>query len=193
MGRIELLPGFAFFLAWLAWLGGAELFWWYLVAAALHEAAHAAAIYLFGGRILKARLGFGDAYLRTSLLPPRAAFWCALTGPAVNLLCALTLGRAVPAFAAISLLLGAYNLLPVWPLDGGRMVNSLLTALFPAARAERLCCVSGAVACAGLLGVGVWLYAVRGAGIWPLFAAGCLTVRVISLRVGARYSVRSMG
>lgn len=193
MRRIELSPGFAFFLAWLAWLGGAELFWWYLVAAALHEAAHAAAIYLFGGRILQVRLGFGDAYLRTSLLPPRAAFWCALTGPAANLLCALTLGRAVPAFAAISLLLGVYNLLPVWPLDGGRMVNSLLTALFPDARAERLCCMIGAVACALLLGVGVWLYVVEGAGIWPLFAAGCLTARVICLRIRARYSTRSMG
>ena len=82
MLRIELSAGFLFFLALLAHWDAGGVFWPYLAAAALHEAAHIAAICAFGGRVHSLRLGFGDAQLQTGLLPERALFWCAAAGPA---------------------------------------------------------------------------------------------------------------
>ena len=176
MRRIELSAGFLFFLALLAQWDACGIFWPYLAAAALHEAAHIAAICAFGGRIHSLRLGFGDAQLRTGLLPDRALFWCAAAGPAVNLLCGLTLGARAPVFSALSLLLGLYNLLPVAPLDGSQLLRIALTHLSPA-RGAMLAHLIGCACAAALLALSVYGARTLSTGPWPVLAAALLAVR----------------
>ena len=99
----------------------------FLCALLLHEAGHAIVLRLVHVRVKAVRLGFGDVEMETAPLGYWEELLSAWAGPCVNFLLYLALWRIAPAFAAVNLLLGAYNLLPVLPLDGGRM---LLAALY---------------------------------------------------------------
>ncbi len=110
----------------------------------LHELGHALACRSVGGRaerILLWPLG-GVAYVRPPQRPG-ALLWSIAAGPLVNLalgllaiLGLLALGyaqphwvdirQAVTALAAINIGLFVFNMLPVYPLDGGQLLRALL-------------------------------------------------------------------
>jgi Zn-dependent protease len=109
----------------------------------------------------------------------------ALAGPAVSLVLgvgfvglavALALPDAVDGVAAwlgyVNLLLLAFNLIPAYPLDGGRVLFGVLWALtHDIARATRLAVVVSRVAALLMIGVGIFLAAKGDAvgGIWLAF------------------------
>ena len=112
----------------------------------LHEAGHLTAALLFGERVRGIRLM--PAGISIALSPPSSyaeEFCVAAAGPAMNLLYALA-AELLP-FAAgtwvrgISLFLACLNLLPLFPLDGGRMLSSFTASLFGAEWARRLALV----------------------------------------------------
>ena len=105
----------------------------------------------------------------------------ALAGPLVDLVCGALFCMRSPAFAAYSLMLGIYNLLPVWPLDGGRAVRCALAQHLPLARAEAVSRRSSFAVCAALLLAGIVLTFFRRAGLWPLGTAAYLTLRLLTL------------
>ena len=111
----------------------------------------------------------------------RQELLAALAGPLVNLVCGALFCMRSPAFAAYSLMLGIYNLLPVWPLDGGRAVRCALAQHLPLARAEKVSRRSSFAVCAALLLAGIILTFFRRAGLWPLGTAAYLTLRLLTL------------
>ena len=108
----------------LNWLASA------LAAAAFHELCHAAAIMLLGGRIWSIRIGAGGAVMETEPLESGKELICALAGPAGSLLL-VTLFRIFPRIAVCALVQAAFNLLPVFPLDGGRALRCMLVRFCP--------------------------------------------------------------
>jgi len=110
-----------------------------------------------------------------------AVLLSALAGPLVNLICGAAFCMQRPSFAAYSLMLGIYNLLPVWPLDGGRMIRCVLLARLPITQAEHISEIVSFAACAVLLLIGVFLTFFRKSGLWPLGTAAYLTVRLLML------------
>ena len=112
---------------------------------------------------------------------PRQELLSALAGPLVNLICGAAFCMQRPSFAAYSLMLGIYNLLPVWPLDGGRMIRCVLLARLPITQAEHISEIVSFAACAVLLLIGVFLTFFRKSGLWPLGTAAYLTVRLLML------------
>ena len=130
--RVEGSPGFYALLIWFAAANGYKPLLTILSAAAIHECGHFFALRRCGSRISALRLGICGAVMECDCgrLSYGRELLCVLAGPGANfltaILCAAT-GNLWPAFTGANLVLCAFNLLPVRPLDGGRALE-LLTA-----------------------------------------------------------------
>ena len=158
--RLEASPGFLLLLGVLYWLDeGVGLLPWGLLACAVHELGHIAAALAFGGRAERLSLTVVGADLSFSYRTPLTYgqdSLVALAGPAANMLLGglfFALGRHLPT--VLSLGVGAFNLLPILPLDGGRVLYGLLADKLDPDWADRfLTAVAGCLV--GLLaGIGV--------------------------------------
>ena len=176
MRGIRVTPGFVAALCLLGWCD-LRLCGFFLLALALHEAAHLTALALFRRPVLGLTLSAGGAKIETEALTLRQEALSAAAGPLVNLLSgALTL-RCVPAFSAVSLGLAAVNLLPLYPLDGGRILRAALLSRLPPERTERILRLAVWLTCSTLMVGACWLTVWRQAGLWPIFAALVLLCR----------------
>ncbi len=144
--------------------GGLPLLLSLFASVALHELGHALMARRFGIKtddIVLYPIG-GVARLR-SMGEKLQEFWIAIAGPAVNVVIAAVLGsylaatgRWVPltpaaaegnGFAALgfmqqlmllNVILVLFNLIPAFPMDGGRVLRSLLTLAMPKERATAI-------------------------------------------------------
>ena len=153
--ELRVSPGFCLLAGWFAAVNGWRPLAAVLGAAAIHEAGHWAALRLLGAEVRGLRIGVLGAVLETdgSALSYGEELAAVLAGPAANLLGALALtalGPGMEAEAGAHLVLGAFNLVPVRPLDGGRALYlAAAWALGPAA-GERCARWAGALAAAAL-------------------------------------------
>lgn len=115
---------------------------WFL-AAAFHELCHCAALTLCKVRIYSVRIGFSGAEIETAPMSFCQEVVSALAGPLGGLLLLLFV-RIMPAIAICALFQSVYNLMPVFPLDGGRALYCCISAAWGEARAVA---ISGTVAC----------------------------------------------
>lgn len=168
MKRLDLAPGFAAALCLLRLLAEPRVFYAFLAAAAAHEAGHVMAIYLVGGRVTGIRLGMCDAKIETRGLGYRQEIFCALAGPGMSVLVCLALRKAYATCAAISLLLGLFNAMPVYPLDGGRALRAGLCLVLPLGRAEAVSNIAGLAVCAAGLAGAVFCARAYGLGFAPV-------------------------
>lgn len=179
--RLDLTPGFPAFLAAVWYFDSCGIFWPFLAAMTVHELVHAAVLLLLGGGIESVRLSFAQVELWTGLLSDRTELWSTAAGPGINLLCGWLFRRWMPAFAAVSLLLALFNLLPVWPLDGGRLLRTLLRMHWGAAGVDASQTL-GLLFGLGLLAGAVFAARRWDAGVWPAVTAGALLVRLLRSR-----------
>lgn len=129
-----------------------------ILAAAWHEACHALAVLALGGKVLSLRIGLGGARMETSPMEPLPGAICALAGPTGSFLL-LWLAPRFPQIAAWGLLQGCFNLLPIYPLDGGQALQRIAPQLAPWVE-------GGTLLALGLLAVYGALW--RGTGLFPL-------------------------
>lgn len=101
---------------------------WILAAATagfFHEICHIAAVFLVGGKIRSISVSAGGCVIETEPL----AFWqqavSILAGPAGGLVL-LAFRKTAPETAVCGCMQSVYNLLPVLPLDGGRLLQLIL-------------------------------------------------------------------
>ena len=98
------------------------------LAAAVHELFHILAVYLCGGRLRNFAIGDRGAVIYTDGMTTGKTLICVLAGPLGSLLLALFI-RWIPRIAFCALFQAAYNLLPIYPLDGGRIVRCIVHAI----------------------------------------------------------------
>lgn len=152
MKRLEVRPGFVALGCFLFYVSPLGVLLPFFILSVLHELGHIAALSAFGVGLRRIRLGAFGTVLETGPMRPTAELVCALSGPAVNIICCFALLRVSAGLAVLSLALGCYNLFPVYPLDGGRALRAVLTRLPPdtAWRTEK--CISAVfVGAVGLL------------------------------------------
>ena len=139
--RWKLLPDLPlpalFWLALLLALDGTGLVRLSLLCALLHESGHVAVYLALFRRLPRLKVSPTGICLsmRGVLLPSQKALLLAAAGPLMNLLCCASAifwmelaGYSYRGywFAAVNLLLGTVNLLPLPALDGQRIVEALL-------------------------------------------------------------------
>jgi len=146
----------------------------------LHEFGHALACRQVGGtanQIVLWPLG-GVAYVNP---PPRpgATLWSIAAGPLVNVVLlpvlsilgilsrSLGWAEAMPnahallrAVWSINLILLIFNMLPIYPLDGGQILRSLLWFVLGRARSLMVATIIGFLGVAGFIILAVWVHSV---------------------------------
>lgn len=152
-----------------------------LVPVAVHEAGHLLSIKLLGFKIHSINLeltGLKIEYSRNESTAEELAVAAAgpLAGIGLWLLCDFT---GAELMAGVSLLLSIFNLLPIYPLDGGRICRLGLGAVLGCRKGKMIQQRTGDILCCVLVGIGFYLMLCGwGAG---MFAAGAATL-LLSLR-----------
>ena len=100
-------------------------------AALVHELCHILAVRIFGGRIRRIRICVTGCGIECDELLPVHGTISILAGP-MGSLSLLALRRYLPQIAVCGLIQGLFNLLPVLPLDGGRLLRQILYRCLPA-------------------------------------------------------------
>lgn len=125
----------------LKWFGAVCL------AAFVHEMGHLLAVLMVGGKITGIRIHSYGVIMETESIAGIREVLCALAGPAASF-SIMTVYRWMPLTAICGIIQGTYNLLPIYPLDGGRAVcvlsqglheNRLVNAIFDLAAVTAIC------------------------------------------------------
>ncbi len=97
----------------------------WLVAVIFHELSHCLAVRLCGGSVYQLTVSIGGADMQCSPMTDAKRVIAILSGP-IGGLSLLAFYRLYPQLAICTWLLSAYNLLPLLPLDGGRVLQILM-------------------------------------------------------------------
>ncbi len=169
-GTFLVLIGFLVLSEWLrsrslaAALAGAVFVLAVFATIVLHELGHALTARRFGIRTRDITLLPIGGVARLERLPdvPRQELWVALAGPAVNVAIAAAVslmlvalagrrpalamadgGGVIDRFVAVNLWLALFNLLPAFPMDGGRALRALLAERLDYVRATEIAATIG--------------------------------------------------
>lgn len=172
--RVQVTGGFVLLTVWFVLANGWEPLATVLGAAAVHELGHWAVLRALGAEVTGFRLNVLGAVLETDSrrLSYGGELAAVLAGPAGNLLAALVLtalgkGRW-PAAVGANLVLCAFNLLPVRPLDGGRALYLLASWTAGPAAGETAVRWAGGVTAAALAALIAWVMLRTGGSLWLL-------------------------
>ena len=151
----------------------------WVLAAILHELGHLLALYIFRIKIYSLQLSVLGAKIVTEAISPFQEAICAFSGPAIGLL-SLVFMKSFPYAALAAVIQSTYNLIPIYPLDGGRVMLALLNCFLPSRIAVK---ISNFVSYAVILAItilGAWVsyrYRLGFWSIWYPFAAIILIMR----------------
>jgi Zn-dependent protease/CBS domain-containing protein len=175
---------FVLFLAWISLTSRSGLMWTALILAVfacvlLHEFGHALTARRYGVQTRDITLyPIGGVAMLDGRPTPRAELWIALAGPAVNVAIAAILGAVLffteggaPAFSlnhvtssflatlfTANVSLVVFNMIPAFPMDGGRVLRSLLAMRMDETKATQIAAAigQGLAIVLGLVGLLWW-------------------------------------
>lgn len=164
--RVWILWAIWFLLLPFKWVMGA------FAAACIHEAGHIFALRLLGGSVRSICVTPFGAVIHTEGIWGWRASLCAMAGPLSSFAAVLFI-RCFPVFGLCALAQGLFNLLPVYPLDGGKILNSFLCSVLPDRAAAIGNCVK-IITYAALMAVSIWIAGRWFMECWPVFV--CVAV-----------------
>ena len=107
------------------------------VAALFHEMCHIAALKFFRYPVLDISVGGFGARIHTIDLCAWTEIIIALAGPLGGFLL-IPFAKWIPAISLFAFIQSIYNLLPFYPMDGGRVLNCAIKLVFPERKAKNI-------------------------------------------------------
>lgn len=159
-----------------------------LLAAAVHELFHIAAVKLLGGHIRGIRIGSDGARIEAAPMGHAAQLFCVLAGP-IGSLSLLLFAKWIPRTAVCAVIQSAYNLLPLMNLDGGRALHCLIAALFSESTADKACKHIQRICAALMVLLGLYAALRLCIGWLPLLAAVWIAVRAGVIKIPCKSAV----
>ncbi|HVW20356.1 MAG TPA: site-2 protease family protein [Opitutaceae bacterium] len=161
----------------------------------LHELGHCFTGMRFGMRVQRILLMPIGGMAQFDAIPrqPRQEILMTLAGPAVNFVIAAVLYIALGAAPDLSdvgstpiglvdllhqlmawnLIMGCFNMIPAFPMDGGRILRAVLACFVPYLKATRWAATCGKVVCGVLIAASVYFHAYMPAILFAfIFMAG---------------------
>lgn len=117
---------------WPVWILILPVSWLLSAAAAacFHELGHIIAVKFSGGCIRGIRIKPFGVVIDVSSIEGYREVVCSLAGPLFSLLLGFVI-RIFPMLGFCGLMQGVFNLLPVYPMDGGRVLSVILRSMIP--------------------------------------------------------------
>lgn len=153
---------------------------WGLLAALLHEGGHLAAMLCLSDRVPReiSLTPFGIRIENSPLSAGgRGHVLILAAGSGMNALCAAVTFGFLHDFAAVSLLLGVFNLLPVEGMDGGGILRAAMEKLFSESASARVTKAVSRVTLLGMALLGGYVFYVTGYNFSLLGASAALALR----------------
>lgn len=139
-----------------------------VLATLFHEFCHAFAIICSGGSVLCVDVGYFGIHMTVEPMHPAQELICAAAGP-VGSLILVFLSPCFQELALCGFCHGVYNLLPLFPMDGGRCLRSILHLIGLEKASGRLFVMIEALCISFLFLLAMYLYLIREAGLLPVF------------------------
>ena len=176
--RVSLSPGFYLQCALLVLLLPLQ---WVLalgVSAAMHELGHIAALRWMKVPVYKISFVPSGVILETPPVEMGKELLCAAAGP-LSGLCLVFLFRLIPELALFALFHSLYNLLPVYPADGGRILLVLCHWILPRKKSEKVAKVISEITMVLLVCIGIYGTFFAKLGLLPITVGVGLCLRTL--------------
>lgn len=147
-------------------------------AAVIHELCHYIAICITGNRVYELTITHRGAVMRTTPMSDAEELFCAIAGPLGSFLLFL----CYPWFSRLALCAGVqgiFNLMPLYSLDGGRVLRILMRKWFPD-HAEAICQWTQRLLIVGIISAGLYFSACLRLGFGPVCLSVLLLFRALS-------------
>ena len=167
---VRIKPGFVASVCLMAWLD-AKLCLYFLLSLVIHESGHGIAMKVLHVPIHGICLRTSGAVIIGGFRGYGSELICALSGPLAGFLAAAVFHRLTPELAIASMCLSAGNLLPLYPLDGGRVLRAALLMHTEPAKTDQILTIVTGLTCCLLMFASCWATAVLQSGLWPIFTA----------------------
>ena len=148
-----------------------------ILAALFHELCHYGAVRCCGGQICGMSMELSGARLRVTGLTGGRELLCALAGPLGGFLLLIFI-RWIPRTAICGVFQSLFNLLPVYPLDGGRALRCGMELILPLERAVQVCLWIRRICLVLILGLGIYGTVFRALGLMPLALCGIICGKI---------------
>ena len=175
---IDISSAFVAFVCFYYYFDPMDTFVPFFVSASVHELAHLVVLFAFRVRVYRIKLCMSGAQIVTAPLSYLQELMVALAGPAANGVILMIFHESNPLMAFLNFCLLVYNLLPLYPLDGGRIINSLLHILLPQRIAQMLVQLIGVLSLSLIIGASCYLTCYWHAGLWPILVSALLLIRL---------------
>lgn len=101
----------------------------WIISVVIHEIGHLVAIRLCKNSIYCIQVNIRGIYILTDSQAPVYEIICSLAGPLLGII-PVIFSKWIPRIAICAYIQTIYNLLPIYPQDGGRIIKSILILIF---------------------------------------------------------------